>query len=312
MNPSELKIIILNYNGGQDTVECVEFLIQSGCPPNDIIIVDNGSTDDSLKMISERLRGVRIIESDTNLGYAGGNNLGIIAAMENGASSVLILNNDVVIDYHAVKWLRCYQAMHANVGVIGPLVATFSQRDETESAGAAVKWYRGYSRPLHRGKRTWQLSQDPFRVDYVSGSAMMIAREAIERAGLFSPNFFMYCEDEDLCLRISRAGLEVLCCPSVRAWHKGGKSASRSKGLKEYFEIRNRFLIMKRYATRIQMMSFLCAWLWFQILYYARKDLSEKSGLNLTCARLRASVAGMLLFLREERVSSKACISDPG
>lgn len=247
-----VAIIVLNWNGKQDTLECLRSLDRSTYAPVRIYVVDNASSDGSLEELRRAFPpGDRLgyLTNESNLGYAGGNNRGIVRALDDGADFVLILNNDTVVDPNMLTTLVGVARQEPLAGICGPKVLCEPARHLLYSAGERQSlWFnwrqiaRGQSDPGDVGR--------PRDVDYVVGCAMLVSRGFIERVGLLDETFFAYYDEVDWCFRGRRAGYRVVVVPAAVVYHKG--EASSGKGLNPitaYYRTRNWIYFMRKHAA---------------------------------------------------------------
>ncbi len=250
MTPAPLvMIIVLNWNGKRDTLACLESLEQSSYPNSQVLVVDNGSNDDSAAAIRARFPHHSLLETGENLGYAGGNNVGLRYALEQGADYALLLNNDTIVAADFVDCLVQAVESDPSIGVAGPTIYYHEQKDRIWSAGGVVDWRRGQTRMLELNTPdTGQLGTAPRTVDFVSGCALLARREVLEQVGLLDERFFVYYEEAEWCIRAQRAGFRSVHVPRSKIWHKIPLDARASSPAVHYYMTRNRLLFLK--ATR--------------------------------------------------------------
>jgi GT2 family glycosyltransferase len=242
----QVTIIVLNWNGLNDTLDCLESLDQLDYQNYKVVIVDNGSIDGSVPVIRERFPGVTIIENGENLGYAGGNNVGLRYAMAEEADYALLLNNDTVVDPAFLRILVYAVQAEPAVGIAGPTIYYHERPDVIWSAGGAIDWQRGNTRMVGLDERgEGQFGAEPRAVDFVTGCAMLIRRTVMEKAGLLDERFFAYYEETEWCVRVARAGYKIVHVPLARMWHKISPSAQADSPLVHYYMTRNRLLFLK-------------------------------------------------------------------
>jgi len=256
-NHKQLKvsIILLNWNNPYDTVECIESLKEISYPNYEIIVVDNNSTDDSIKEL-ENIRNIQLIRNDSNLGFAGGNNVGIEYALKRSSDLILLLNNDTVVEKEFLSVLVKRAVADKNVGIIGNKVYYYSEPAKIWSAGGGI---------TRLTKRTFQYGENKIdkkrfiremEVDFLSGCCMLIKREVFERIGLLDAEYFMYYEDVDFCLRAKKL-FKIIYTPGAIIWHK--VSATSNKSYRDYYRMRNYiYLLRKRYETNLFIIFFVC------------------------------------------------------
>lgn len=296
-----LYIVILNYEGAEDTIECIDSLAAAGIPLKSVIVVDNASSGDSIDRILEAHDEISMISNSENLGYAEGNNMGIREALSRGADHVLLLNNDTVVSKGSIDALCRAMSEDGSIGIAGPLVLRYAQPNVVESAGATISWYKASYVSLYKGVCLSQIVDGVESVDYVGGSAILVSRRVWEEVGLLPSHFFLYYEDEDLCIRARRLGFKVVCCHGAHIWHKGSSSVRKNPGLGEYYSMRNRFLISKRHATVTQMYSFLVFFLLPEIVMTSASCLKASGNLGLTRVLARGAVGGLSRFVTEPK-----------
>lgn len=204
--------VVVNWNGLDDTRVCLESLRRSE-ERAAVVVVDNGSTDGSADAIAAEYRDVELLRSARNLGFAGGNNLGIRSALERGYEHILLLNNDAAVEPATIGALLA--AARDRVGIVG---AALDEPDGVTIGGGRIDRWTFTSAPVRDPRET---------PDYVSGACMLVRREVFEQVGLFDERYFFYFEDADLCLRARAAGWELAVAPGARVRHRLGATVSR-------------------------------------------------------------------------------------
>ncbi len=262
-----LSIITINYNGLKDTCELIESL-----PADDdsleVIVVDNASTKDEASEIENRFSHVMVIRSDENLGFAGGNNLGIQAAH---GKYLFFLNNDTIIHQpsaisHLIKRLESSD----EIGIVSPKIRFSWGSQQIQYAG-----YTSLSSITLRNKSIGCGEEDQGQYDiarptpYAHGAAMMVKREVIEQAGMMPVCYFLYYEELDWSVMIRRAGYEIWYEPACTVYHKESQTTGRISPLKTFYITRNRLLFAKRNIKGIsKYMSYL-----YLMVIVAPKDM---------------------------------------
>ena len=229
--------VVLNWNGGDDTLAALASL--DGIPA---ICVDNGSTDGSDNAVEERFPGVELIRTGANLGFAGGNNVGIRRALERGAEWVLLLNNDAVAEPGLRDALEAAALARPDAGLLACKILD-EDGATVQYAGARFNAWLGYSgRVATRGP---DVLRDVGRAD---GAALAVSAEALGRAGLLDESLFLYAEDVELSLRVRAAGFAVVLVPDARVRHKGSAaSGGRASTTNLYYSARNTILVSERH-----------------------------------------------------------------
>lgn len=249
MDPKVL-IAVLNWNRAADTIECVASLHNLDYQRFEIVVVDNASTDGSVEALEARFPGLAMLRNPRNLGYAGGNNAGIRYALDRGADCVLVLNNDTVVDKDLVRHLVVAMRREPHAGIVGPLIYDYREPTKVWFAGASIDWATGESPHWGLGERDNGQFNRVIEVERVTGCAMMVSRSVFERVGLFDPDYFLYYEDVDLCVRAAKAGFKSYCVQPAKVWHKESSStgATRGSALHAYYHTRNRLLFLHKHG----------------------------------------------------------------
>ena len=243
-------VVVLSWNGVDDTLACLDSLAEADWPGLEVICVDNGSTDGSPAAVRKRFPAVTLIENGSNLGYAGGNNVGILAALESGADWVLLLNNDATLAPDAVRELEAVARAHPLAGILGGKVFFADPPDRVWFAGQRFNASLGYSgRPRGYRKPDGARYDQIMAVHRVVGACMAVSRKLIDAVGMFDEDLFAYVEDVDWSLRAREAGFEVLFVPKARSWHRvaassGGEAASTPS---IYYGVRNTIVVCERH-----------------------------------------------------------------
>lgn len=258
----KVAVIIVNWNGKDDTVVCLDSLKQMDTRRVDIelVVVDNGSTNDSVKVISAKHPQVTLLATGKNLGFTGGSNIGIRHAVSRGAEFVWLLNNDTIVHPDALQLVDAFD--YDSVGVAGSKIYfapghEYHKERYAKSERGKIFWYAGglvdwdnlYA--SHRGVDEVDRGQFDVEIDtpFVTGCSLMIRRSVIEKIGLLDDRFFAYLEDVDYSLRARSAGWRVMYYPKSMLWHvNAGSSGGAGSPLHEYYLTRNRLLVGMRYA----------------------------------------------------------------
>jgi GT2 family glycosyltransferase/glycosyltransferase involved in cell wall biosynthesis len=236
---ASLHAVVLNYRTADQTWLAVRS-IETSSVPITTLIVDNGSNDGSVDRLRTSLPAATVIPTGRNLGFSGGCNAGIRAALEEGARFVLLVNSDAVLAPNAAERLLAAAAANPRAGIISPVLLSREEPDRIASAGIRFSAKTGRMRNIAAGQPLSLLpSGVAHAVDAVSGCVMLVRREVFERAGLLDEAFFFYFEDIEFCLRARRAGFETLCVPDALAYHEGGRSIGRTSPDRVYFATRN-------------------------------------------------------------------------
>ncbi len=210
--------------------------------------MDNGSTDNSVETIRDAFPNIMLVENGENLGYAGGNNVGIRKSLLLAADVICILNNDVVVDNGFLQLLIDVLFETESIGIATPLVINGMNGDLVWAMGAQVDWDTGMVSRVGAGDRVLnQQERRAFEVDAASGAAMLIRREVIEQVGLFDESFFLYYEEIDYSLRAKAAGFRIVAVPRSVVWHKVSASLGIRSPIIDYYMLRNHIRLASLY-----------------------------------------------------------------
>jgi GT2 family glycosyltransferase len=235
----KISVIILNWNGKNDTLNSLASL-EKVATPHQTIVVDNGSTDDSVEAIKKTFPHIFVIETGENLGYAGGNNVGIQYALDQGADFLFILNNDTTVDPHILEGF-----LKRDLPLQGGSARLMKEPDLLDHLGGNWNGEKGEFEIVGARSPASQWSA-PITLDYVCGVALFVKREVFQKVGLFEPRFFLFWEESDFCLRAKKRGFIPTTCPEAILYHKVSASFTGGKPHTTYFWWRNRLLWIER------------------------------------------------------------------
>lgn len=256
--PPLVYAVTLNWNRPHDTIECLESLSQQSYPHLKLLVVDNGSTDDSVQLIRGAFPGVEVVENGRNLGFAAGMNAGIRAALARGADYVLGINNDTLLAADMLE--RLMTQCSVGVGLLAPIIYYADAPDIIWSVGGHFNQW------TLEAPEKWRGQHDPgnlpacLEIDFVPGCAMLWPRTVLETVGLFDETFFMYYEDIDLCQRIRRAGFHIQTVPSAKLWHKVSLSSGGTDSPNERYWMARSSLVYFRKHARWWQRPFIIFW----------------------------------------------------
>lgn len=241
-NEYKISIITINYNGLKDTCELIDSI-----PFNndmEVIVVDNASKEDEASIISERFPQVKVIRSNQNLGFSGGNNLGIKEAK---GDYILLINNDTYFkDYNIDSLIKRLESSD-KIGIVCPKLRFAWGDNPIQFAG-----YTPLSNITLRNKAVGFGEEDNGQYDkahptpYAHGAAMLIKREVLEKVGLMPECYFLYYEEIDWSMMFTRAGYEIWYDPDCTVYHKESQTTGQNSPLRTYYITRNRLLLVKR------------------------------------------------------------------
>lgn len=257
-----VAIIVLNWNNWPVTVECLESLRRVSYPNRRVLLVDNGSSDGSEKILRERFPQLELIQTGANLGYAGGNNAGLRRALEQGADYLCLLNNDVVVEPDFLEPLVAAMEADAHLGIVGGLQCRYDDRRIIQTSGAYFSFYTARVHNANAGEVDEGQCSRPKPADFICG-ACLLARASLARAiGLLDERFFLVAEDADWCLRARRAGWAVGYVPGSKIYHKERATRDSQPQMNWYYATRNLIWLVRRHGSWSQFFVFL-------VLYFA-------------------------------------------
>ena len=242
-------IVILTYNKWANTADCLNAIAHANYSHYHIVIIDNGSTDETLGTLHAHYPDVTVIENHANLGYAQGNNIGVQWAMTVGADYVLLFNPDVIIAPNSISLLVQAAEKNSSAAFVGPTIYHFDEPNVIQSAGGLVDgWQFG-----HRAMNVPDTDQftDIEPVDWVTGCAILARCRTIKQIGLLDSDFFLYCEEVDWCLRAHELGYQIFFVPQSHVWHKGVQRNYSPSPLVTYYSARNELLLLTKHHAGI-------------------------------------------------------------
>ncbi|MFD1257351.1 glycosyltransferase family 2 protein [Mucilaginibacter terrae] len=281
-----VSIITVNYNQSYITEQLLASVYANNrYAATEIIVVDNASKDNPVPVWQVQYPDITFIRSETNLGFAGGNNLGV---KEASGDYLFFVNNDTEFTQELVESLVAIMDENPGVGMVSPKIRYFDQPTVLQYAGFTnMNYYTMRNRCIGQFEvDNGQYNNNTGPTGYIHGAAMMVRRDAIVKAGLMAENFFLYYEEMDWNDHIKRAGYQVWLEPKALIYHKESVSVGRVSGLKEYFMNRNRLLFIRRNApSALTIMIFYNYFIWVvtprNIINYLRKGNKGFSALLL-------------------------------
>ncbi|MGA7836788.1 MAG: glycosyltransferase family 2 protein [Ignavibacteriaceae bacterium] len=246
---SDIKIfvVIVNYNGAEDSIECVESLLANGHKNIEIIIVDNNSDRTQKEKLKDKLsNSANLIYLNDNLGFSAGNNVAIKEALKKNAEYILLLNNDTIVEKDFLTKLLTASENNVELGITAPQINYYSNQNLIWSAGGYISKIRGsgFSRHENEADKGQVLRS---YVDFVSGCCMLIKKEVFEKVGFLDEKYFLYLEDTDFCLRAINNGFKIYLVAGSNIYHKVNATTSReNSALPIYYTSRNRLYFSKK------------------------------------------------------------------
>lgn len=235
--PPKVGIIVLHWRGVEDTLRCIRSVCNSLFTSYLLVVVNNGSREDSALILTDH-PDLEVLETGRNLGYTGGNNCGIRYALAHGCDYILLLNNDAIIAPEAVSELVAAAQFHPQAGFLGPVV--YIREDPQRiltSGGVLVNGWMAVLDGLGQVGQTG--SNGVVEKTFLSGCALFVSKQAIDRIGMLDEDFFAYQEDVEWCYRGSKAGFKVLLVPAAKAWHPDTRQRDEDSIFVTYYITRN-------------------------------------------------------------------------
>jgi len=236
----KVLVILVNWNGWMDTADCIDSCRSLDYPDFETIVVDNGSSDDSVARLRERFPALRIVPVERNLGFAGGNNVAIRIALQEQTAYVWLLNNDTLVAPDSLSALVQRAECDGAVGAVGSKIRYAADPDRLWYAGGEFTRY-GWTR--HRGFN--EIDRGQFDTagptGFVTGCSMLVPTAVVRDVGLMDEDYFLYWEEVDWNARIARSGRCLVYEPRSIVWHKvGASTGGEASPLKSRYEGRNR------------------------------------------------------------------------
>ncbi len=247
--------LVLNYNGRDVTLQSLESLVASTYPNLDLVVIDNGSTDDSFEVIRERYPEVTQIRVEENRGISWGINHGLRWALAEGYDYVLIMNNDIEVDPAMVSELVASAEADPEIGCVGPRSYYYFDRERLWSVGGTLRWRESVTRERGDGEIDRGQYDEDVDVHYVNGCAMLVRRAALEQTGLWDPVYYLGVEDADWCVRMKQHGFRCRYAHKARLWHMISHSIGVYKPTRTFHTGRSSAIFLRKYAGTGQWVS---------------------------------------------------------
>ena len=292
MKGSKIYILVLNWNGWQDTISCIESILLSTCDNFEIVVIDNGSEDASVEKINSWLQKnhnndnkIKLIETHNNSGYAGGNNAGIRYALSKGdAEYIWVLNNDTIVKENTLTELYNYSEKN-NIGICGSTVLYYNSSKLQCTGGALYNPFFSVNKYLNKNMDIKDIANmgDNKRLDYVAGCSMFISIDTIKKTGLLCEDYFLYYEELDYCHRAKANNTNIGWCKNSLLYHKEGASLKkgskkRKSGISEYYGNLSALKFTEKFYRRYLVFAFINRFLlkFFKNLIALRFDLIKQ------------------------------------
>ncbi|MBO9542044.1 glycosyltransferase family 2 protein [bacterium] len=261
-----LWIIILNWRGAADTIRCLTSAFAQDYPHLSVLVVDNGSGDDSAALIRAAHPDVSLLELPTNLGFAGGMNRGCEYAMERGADLLLLLNNDATLAQDAVSCLVEAMIERPDAGMVTPCIYHQDEPQKPWYAGGRLSRWTGTAK-----HETTPTDQAVRPVSFATGCCLLLQSALYHRIGGLNERYFLYFEDVEYCTRVLAAGYAIYYVPTAHAWHAVGASTNSQREKApalDYYDVRNGLFYIFEHLRGLE---WLTACLFFWLVRMPRK-----------------------------------------
>lgn len=241
---SLVSIVTINYNTTPVTRDLLRSLRTVSYPSLEIIVVDNASADKSCRSLKDEFPEINLIESGKNLGFSGGNNLGIRASR---GDYVLLVNNDVEVTPGFLEPMLAVFRQDPTAGMVSPKIVYYNRGELVQYAGS-----NGINPWTGRGKKRGSLQVDNGQFDFVQetqlvhGACLMVSRELLEKAGMLHEEYFLYYEEHDWAERAKKKGFKMYYAGTSKIYHKASVTTGSESPLKSYYMARNRIMFLRR------------------------------------------------------------------
>ena len=289
-----VAVIVLNWNGFEDTRECIESVSKNDYKDFKVIVVDNGSINGEVVRLKNKFGSrIMILESKKNLGYCGGSNLGANYCKNLKFDYFMILNNDTIAEPKLISTLVKAIEKDHKIAAVNPVVFQYFKKNIIENTGLRFNMWHGEITPNNIGQKQPVCLRQP---DIICGTCFLFRTSILHDIKyLFDEDFFCYYEDPDLSVRLKNKGYKIAVCYNAVIWHKGHASSRKVSGFTEFQAIRNRFLMESKNATLTQKITFLIIMLFLYFPFRFLKIAVFKKDGNLNYF-LRGFRAGLRVF----------------
>ena len=297
-----VAVIVLNWNGTADTLDCLESLTHADYPRREIVVVDNGSQPSPVDRLRAAFPAVTYVATPHNLGYAGGNNVGLRYALDHGHDYAFILNNDTVVAPDFLTAAIRVAERDARIAAVGGKVLLYDDPTRVWVTYGTLTFRKGLVHLVGYYQVDDGRFDQPREVQWVPGTAILLRRSAVEQVGLFDEAFFAYHEDVDWCTRARQFGWRVVYAPDVRVRHKAHRSSGGAGFVtpRQYLAGRNMVLFVRKHARWYQALQFAffqVTTLPFQLLWRGLRG--EQQGVVLKLRGMLDALRGRPLPLRD-------------
>ncbi len=258
MDKNKIAVVICNYNGGMDTIKCIDTVLKSQNVCLDIYVVDNASTDGSPDRIREQFGAqVDIIQNSENLGGSGGFARGLQTALEKEYPYIMMLDNDAYVDYDTIEKLQAYLQSNPDVGIVGAKILMEEEPERIMDYAKVIHFETFIDQSAWYGKMDSEEANMPRECDFAAATAAMLPGEVLKKCGNMDEKYFIYYDDIELGYRIKKHGYRVVSLGSAKAWHKSGMRRRTTNTFTRYYLARNRYHFFAKYMSDEQIEPFI-------------------------------------------------------
>jgi len=232
-NYPKVSIIIINWNGLQDTTECLDSLKKITYPNYEVIVVDNASSGDDVRILKEKFGDyIHVIANDQNYGFPAACNIAMKYALSKGTDYMLLLNNDTVVDPEFLSRLVEIAECDSSIGIVGSKILYYHQPNKIQAAGGRIIWWLGWIYNYGEEEDVGQYEQVAER-DIIWGTSFLMKKMVLDKISFMDPYFFLGVEEYDYCTRAKRAGFKLVYVPQSKVWHKSAVSRAKASQFPE-------------------------------------------------------------------------------
>mgnify|MGYP001563305766 FL=1 len=266
MNIPKVFIIILNWNGLQDTLECLESVYKLEYSNFEVVVVDNGSSDDSVKVIRNAYPQVTLIENDKNLGFTGGNNIAMRYAMRHGCDYMWLLNNDTIVESDALCKIITAAEKSLDIGLVSPVIYYYDKPDKIQFCGCYIDWKDLSISSVSDIVILDQVCKE--RQISLWGTALLIKRCIIEQVGYLNEKYFAYYEDYEYSTRVANADYRNIVQREAKVYHKGsGSTSGQESPIQVFLRTRNLYFFWMDNLKGLRKINYFKKYIAHTILY---------------------------------------------
>jgi GT2 family glycosyltransferase len=271
--------VVVNWNQRQLTLDCLASLYEQCYPNFDVVLVDNGSEDDSVSEVRATFPEVIIKENGKNLGIAAANNVGIHYALENEADYVFLLNNDTVVDPAMLDTLVAVAESDPMIGATGPTMLYFDLPETIWCAGNCIDWSTGSTYRLRAGETLNSvMNLEQTEVDFITSCAVCIKTSVLQDVGLMDETYFIYYDETDWFARARARGWRIIYVPEAKMWHKVSAAMGTASPATDYYMTRNVVRFTNKNLRGLRKIFTLIRVVWRNLLVIAAYTLKSHRG----------------------------------